>query len=274
MDNYEADYDHTDPNVQSVISDRPTLISLNRFEGKKNIILALEAFAKYKAHKSHPSLRLVLAGGYDPRLEDNIRVLDKIQSIAKSLSLSFTITSPSPLPATTPAAPFITDPDVLILLNFTTAQRTGLLRSPSTLALLYTPENEHFGIVPIEAMACGVPVLACDSGGPLESIVQSEPRTGWLRRPDPDVWAEALTEILSLTSSQRAGISETAKRRAKELFGMDAMAKGIEGALEEAAGMGEVSSDEVWGVWWKVLLMLFGFVLAFGYSAISGSVRK
>lgn len=109
----------------------------------------------------------------------------------------------------------------------------------------------------------------------MESIVQSEPRTGWLRRPDPDVWAEAVAEILALTSSQRATISETAKRRAKDMFGMEAMAKGIESALGEAVGMGEVSSDEVWGVWWKVLMMLFGFVLAFGYSALGGStVRK
>ncbi|KAJ3525831.1 hypothetical protein NMY22_g10411 [Coprinellus aureogranulatus] len=258
LDTYEADYDDTDPNVRSVVSDRPTLISLNRFEGKKNIILALKAFAKFKARGSHPSLRLVLAGGYDPRLEDNIRVVDSIQTVAKSLGLSYTITSPSPLPPTIPASPFISEPDVLVLLNFTTAQRTALLRSPSTLALLYTPENEHFGIVPVEAMSCGVPVLACDSGGPLESITQSEPRTGWLRRPDPAVWADALEEILALSPGERSIIAETAKRRAKELFGMEALAKGIEKALIEAVGMGKVSSDEVWGVWWKVAVMLLG----------------
>jgi alpha-1,3/alpha-1,6-mannosyltransferase len=44
--------------------------------------------------------------------------------------------------------------------------------------LLYTPANEHFGIVPIEAMHLGCVVIACNSGGPLESIEDGE--TGFL----------------------------------------------------------------------------------------------
>lgn len=280
LDAYQAEADISDPDVASVLSDRPTLISLNRFEGKKNIILALEAFAKLKSPSSRnstSSLRLILAGGYDPRLEDNIRVLDRIQALTKSLSLSYSITSPSPLPSGLSTSPY-SDPDVLIILNFTTAQRTALLRSSSTLALLYTPENEHFGIVPIEAMACGVPVLACDSGGPLESILSlpptkgsgsaaSQPRTGWLRKPDPEIWAEALEEILALSPEERKTISETAKDRATNLFGMEAMAKGLEDALEDAVKMGPVHTDEVFGVWWKVAVMLLGFLIAYGYSS-------
>ena len=46
------------------------------------------------------------------------------------------------------------------------------------LALIYTPVNEHFGIVPIEAMALGRAVIAHDSGGPRESVVSGE--TGYL----------------------------------------------------------------------------------------------
>ena len=37
--------------------------------------------------------------------------------------------------------------------------------------MVYTPSFEHFGIVPIEAMAAGRPVVAVDSGGPKESVV-------------------------------------------------------------------------------------------------------
>ncbi|KAJ2913640.1 hypothetical protein MD484_g6781, partial [Candolleomyces efflorescens] len=277
LDTYQTEPSTSDSDVASVRSDRPTLISLNRFEGKKNIILALEAFARLKkrsSRESASSLRLVLAGGYDPRLEDSVLLLDKIRALAQHLSLSYSITSTFPLP---PELSNISspEPDILILLNFTTAQRTALLRSPSTLALLYTPENEHFGIVPTEAMACGVPVLACDSGGPLESVVSlppqepssprtSQPRTGWLRKPDPDIWAAALEEILALTPQERKAIAETAKHRARNLFGMEAMAKRLEEELEDAVKMGPVRSDEVFGVWWKVAVMLLGFLIAYG----------
>ena len=36
--------------------------------------------------------------------------------------------------------------------------------------LVYTPSNEHFGIVPVEAMFMKCPVIACKSGGPLETV--------------------------------------------------------------------------------------------------------
>jgi alpha-1,3/alpha-1,6-mannosyltransferase len=48
--------------------------------------------------------------------------------------------------------------------------------------LIYTPENEHFGIVPLEAMLAGIPVLATNTGGPLETIYDG--RIGWLRSPE------------------------------------------------------------------------------------------
>jgi alpha-1,3/alpha-1,6-mannosyltransferase len=39
-----------------------------------------------------------------------------------------------------------------------------------SLCLLYTPTEEHFGIVPLEAMSAGTPVIAVDSGGPKETV--------------------------------------------------------------------------------------------------------
>jgi glycosyltransferase involved in cell wall biosynthesis len=45
-------------------------------------------------------------------------------------------------------------------------------------ALLYTPDREHFGIVPLEAMGVGLPVIAMASGGPLESVRHN--RSGFL----------------------------------------------------------------------------------------------
>jgi len=62
-------------------------------------------------------------------------------------------------------------------------QKTKLLAE--CLCVLYTPENEHFGIVPLEAMAAGRPVLACKSGGPVESIIDRI--TGFTCDPCPKV---------------------------------------------------------------------------------------
>ncbi len=61
-------------------------------------------------------------------------------------------------------------------------------------ALLNTPKwNEAYGNVVVEAMACGVPVVAYDRGGPGE-LIQSGV-TGWLVTPD-DV--AAMTDATSL----------------------------------------------------------------------------
>lgn len=79
-----------------------------------------------------------------------------------------------------------------------------------------------------------------------------------MRTPDPDVWANALVEIIALGSEQRQALADRAKDRARALFGMEAMADGIEAALQEAAKMGEVESSV--GVW---LVMLMGFVVAY-----------
>lgn len=50
-------------------------------------------------------------------------------------------------------------------------------------ALLMTPKwIEAFGLVAIEALACGVPVIAYRRGGPTEII--QEGKTGWLVEPD------------------------------------------------------------------------------------------
>ncbi|RDB19381.1 Alpha-1,3/1,6-mannosyltransferase ALG2 [Hypsizygus marmoreus] len=264
---YESDVDPSDPDIISVTSEFPTLLSLNRFEKKKNAALAIESFAalrsKYSAPTISQNMRLVLAGGYDPRLEDNMLTLYSLIDLVKSFNLTYNVITPASTKTQVKIPPLnVTrrNPDVLFLLNFTTSQRTALLSNPSTIALLYTPANEHFGIGPVEAMGCGVPVLACDSGGPTESILDDPPegRTGWLRKPDPDVWADALVEIISMNEAERQALSRRAKERARALFGMDAMARGLEEALVEAVGMGEISRFAL-NAW----LMFVGFLIAY-----------
>ncbi|EKM83159.1 hypothetical protein AGABI1DRAFT_125635 [Agaricus bisporus var. burnettii JB137-S8] len=261
---YTSNVDTSNTDVATILSETPTLLSLNRFEKKKNAALAIEAFAIMKAREPTQALRLVLAGGYDPRLQDNIQTLRTLTELATTHSLSYNIITPTISTIPVPDHTKVSTPDIVFLLNFTTAQRTALLNSTSTKALLYTPANEHFGIGPIEGMICGVPVLACDSGGPTESIIDtpSDDRTGWLRPPDPVVWADTLQEILALSPGAREAISSRGRERAREFFSLDAMSKGLEVALLKVVALGSVQN-----LIFKVFVMLIGLLAAYVFTS-------
>lgn len=60
---------------------------------------------------------------------------------------------------------------------------------------LYAPVLEPFGLVPLEAMACGTPVVGVREGGVRESIIHEQ--TGLLVERDPKRFAEAVCQLLS-----------------------------------------------------------------------------
>ena len=55
--------------------------------------------------------------------------------------------------------------------------------------------NEPFGLIPLEAMACGVPVVAVSDGGYRETVIDG--KTGYLVSRDPRVLAQKLDFLLS-----------------------------------------------------------------------------
>lgn len=124
--------------------------------------------------------------------------------------------------------------DLLFLLSVPTALKTALLRSARL--LVYTPAEEHFGIVPLEAMLAGLPVLACDSGGPTETVVEGV--TGWLRDPaDVGAWTEVLALALGADDAGHlAAMREAGPRRVRDNFSDVQMAERLERVLAEMDG--------------------------------------
>jgi alpha-1,3/alpha-1,6-mannosyltransferase len=57
--------------------------SLNRYERKKNINLAIQAFANLLSAHQIKDLKLVIAGGYDPKVTENKEHLIELQNLAK-----------------------------------------------------------------------------------------------------------------------------------------------------------------------------------------------
>ncbi len=90
----------------------------------------------------------------------------------------------------------------------------SLLRSADV--VVCTPWYEPFGIVPLEAMACGVPVIAAAVGGLTDTVVDGV--TGRLVPPRrPDLLARTLRSVLADTTL-RAGYGAAGCDRARSRY--------------------------------------------------------
>jgi D-inositol-3-phosphate glycosyltransferase len=94
------------------------------------------------------------------------------------------------------------------------------------------PWYEPFGIVPLEAMACGVPVVASAVGGLVDTVVDGV--TGVHVPPRrPRLLAEAVAGLLA-DRERRAILGATGARRARRRYGWDRIAGST---LEAYAGL-------------------------------------
>uniref|UniRef100_A0A7E4V0U8 Alpha-1,3/1,6-mannosyltransferase ALG2 n=1 Tax=Panagrellus redivivus TaxID=6233 RepID=A0A7E4V0U8_PANRE len=185
-------------------------VSVNRFEVKKNIDLALAAFAKLHDKMDEASFSkcfLVIAGGYDPKNAENIAYYEKLQDVANQLGL----------PESSYA--FVKSPSDTVKIE--------LLRRASL--VIYTPKNEHFGIVPIEAMYVETCVLATDTGGPRETVVHG--RTGFLTSGDPYNFSIVLSQVVN-NPEQVKEMGRVGRLRVERVFAFDAFASKLNNIVE------------------------------------------
>ena len=111
--------------------------------------------------------------------------------------------------------------------------------------LVYTPQNEHFGIVPLEAMLAGVPVLAADTGGPLETVEDGE--TGWLRPVEKvEEWTEVMRKVLyELPVEKLRQMGESGRQRVKAEFSETKMAHRLDMEIEAMVQARRVEATEL-----------------------------
>jgi glycosyltransferase involved in cell wall biosynthesis len=96
-----------------------------------------------------------------------------------------------------------------------------------------TPWYEPFGITPVEAMACGTPVVGAAVGGIKATVRDGE--TGFLVPPkDPDALAGRLARLLG-DAALRAAMSRAALRRANTHFTWARVAEQVAGVYRELA---------------------------------------
>ncbi len=96
-------------------------------------------------------------------------------------------------------------------------------------------EQEGFGIVFVEAAACGVPQIAGESGGAAEAVVDGV--TGIVvRRPEDPVAVAAAFETLLADPSLRTKMGMASRERALTEFSYDVLARRLGKALEVGDG--------------------------------------
>ena len=177
---------------------RPYILSLNRYERKKRIDLAVDAMALLDQRQCD----LVVAGGYDDRVQENVDHYQELVALAGHRHVIFER-------------------------SVSDERRMDLIRG--AVCLLYTPPLEHFGIVPLEAMALGCPVIAVNSGGPLETVKDGV--TGFLVDPTPAAFAAKISAFLD-DPDLRSRCSNQAKAHVQQHFSTTAFADRLDTLLK------------------------------------------
>jgi glycosyltransferase involved in cell wall biosynthesis len=117
--------------------------------------------------------------------------LDLSISAAAAVGLPITVAGSGPDESRLRAVALATRADACFELNPSDERLRALYRS--SLALIF-PSNEDFGIVPVEAQACGTPVVALDEGGARDTVADGV--TGYrVARQETGLFAEALEAI-------------------------------------------------------------------------------
>jgi len=242
----------------------PILLSINRFERKKDIGTAIRAFAQamksvgivrtsakqqldIQQSSSSKEWLLIIAGGFDPRLAENVEYFSELTELAVEVGLAksgawkvpgkeyinrilpgweeSTSSSDPSVGGSRKTFPILAGDRVLFIRSFTDPQKAVLLKAAHAIA--YTPPCEHFGIVPLECMASGRPVVCDASGGPLESVLDEV--TGFLCRGGLASWVNAFEKLSRMPTNRLMDMGARGREHVEKNFSREAFSATLAG---------------------------------------------
>ena len=161
----------------------------------------VEAFKRFAASDKKHRYSLVLAGTLS-RDPEHSAYYEKVKKMAGGLN-------------------------VKIETNVTEAGMKKLYANST--AVLFAAENEDYGLVPLEGMASGKPVISVDEGGPRETVVDSE--TGFLV-DSPEQMAERMVKIVQ-DGALAERLGKNGRKRVEQQYSWNVFFKKFDRLLEE-----------------------------------------
>jgi D-inositol-3-phosphate glycosyltransferase len=163
-----------------LVPDEPVVLQLGRMVPRKGVDNVIRGLARLRQLRGIPA-RLLVVGG-ESRTPDPVSTpeLGRLQAIAREEGVADAVT-------------------------FVGSRGRQELRYYYSAADVFvsTPWYEPFGITPLEAMACGTPVIGSAVGGIKATVLHGA--TGFLVRPnDPDALAARLADLLGDPACRRA----------------------------------------------------------------------
>lgn len=183
---------------------RPRIVSVGRLVARKGFGTLIRALPRI------PGAELVIVGGPPARGLGDDPQAQRLLGLANELGVAGR---------------------VRLLGGVARADMPALLRSADVVAC--TPWYEPFGIVPLEAMACGVPVVATAVGGIRDTVVDGV--TGRLVPPkDPDALGDAIATVVGDRRRGRA-LGDAGRERACARYTWDRVAADTERIYEKVS---------------------------------------
>jgi glycosyltransferase involved in cell wall biosynthesis len=166
---------------------RPRLLVVGRIVERKGVGNAIEVLPEL------PGVELLVAGGPERTLLETDPEVCRLQELARCLGV---------------------DDRVRFLGSVPRPELPALICSADVVVAV--PWYEPFGIVPVEAMACGRPVVGSAVGGLLDTVLPGV--TGELVPPRrPDLLAPVLRDLLA-DPARRAAYGRAGRARAVEIY--------------------------------------------------------